>query len=288
MSWTLTDDVEDFAPRALPLLAAKPVENTLALTVLHGVLAGRRHSSEAMLFGWYDDGCVRGDDRCVRGAVMMTPPFEMILAALPADTTSQLVAALRSGCLDIPGVSGEVGAVDAFAAAWTDGTSMRASTAMRLRLYKLTELRHPPRPPAGRPRLAASADAGLAAQWMTAFQTEAGAHQADVEAVVRERIDDGLLWLWDGEAGDPVSLAGRQKTAGGVARVGPVYTPPEHRRLGFGAAVTVACTEDALQRDAEHVVLFTDLANPTSNSIYQQIGFQPVEDRHVVRFTNQA
>ncbi|MDP9319178.1 MAG: hypothetical protein M3O94_08950, partial [Actinomycetota bacterium] len=60
----------------------------------------------------------------------------------------------------------------------------------------------------------------------------------------------------------------------GVTRVGPVYTPPEHRRRGYGAAVTAACTRDALDH-AEDVVLFTDLANPTSNSIYQQIGYRP-------------
>lgn len=37
--------------------------------------------------------------------------------------------------------------------------------------------------------------------------------------------------------------------------------------------------------DADRVVLFADLANPTANAIYQQIGFRPVGDHRVVRFS---
>jgi predicted GNAT family acetyltransferase len=93
------------------------------------------------------------------------------------------------------------------------------------------------------------------------------------------------MWLWENEAGVPTSLAARQRTTAGAARIGPVYTPPEHRRHGYGAAVTAACTRDAL-RSADGVVLFTDLANPVSNSIYQQIGYLPVTDRAVIRFAD--
>jgi predicted GNAT family acetyltransferase len=80
------------------------------------------------------------------------------------------------------------------------------------------------------------------------------------------------------------AIAARNRTAAGVARVAPVYTPPEQRRHGYGTAVTAACTRDALGQDAEHVVLFTDLANPTSNAIYQQIGYRPVRDQQVIHF----
>lgn len=79
-------------------------------------------------------------------------------------------------------------------------------------------------------------------------------------------------------------MAGRNRAAAGVARVGPVYTPPEQRRQGYGAAVTAACTSDALDRGASDVVLFTDLANPTSNAIYQQIGYRPLCDHLVITF----
>lgn len=66
--------------------------------------------------------------------------------------------------------------------------------------------------------------------------------------------------------------------ANGVARVGPVYTPPAHRRRGHGSAVTAAATAAAISEGAEDVVLYTDLANPTSNAIYQAIGYRPDHD----------
>jgi predicted GNAT family acetyltransferase len=69
-----------------------------------------------------------------------------------------------------------------------------------------------------------------------------------------------------------------------MARIGPVYTPPEHRRRGFGAMATAAVTEAALEAGARDVVLFTDLANPTSNGIYQELGYRPVTDRLVLAF----
>jgi predicted GNAT family acetyltransferase len=86
------------------------------------------------------------------------------------------------------------------------------------------------------------------------------------------------------DAGEPVALAARTATAAGVARIAPVYTPSEHRRRGYGAAITAACTADALARDAEHVVLFADVENPTTNAIYRQIGFRPIADSCTVHF----
>ena len=72
----------------------------------------------------------------------------------------------------------------------------------------------------------------------------------------------------------------------GVARIAPVYTPPEHRRHGYATAVTAACTADALARDAERVVLYTDLADPSANAMYQRIGFRPIGGRRVVQFAD--
>jgi predicted GNAT family acetyltransferase len=79
-------------------------------------------------------------------------------------------------------------------------------------------------------------------------------------------------------------MAGAQRPAAGVVRVGPVYTPPEHRGRGYGAAVTAAVSQAALDAGAAGVVLFTDLANPTSNALYERLGYRPVEDRVVLSF----
>jgi predicted GNAT family acetyltransferase len=286
MGWKFTDDVDSFAREAAPLLRRDPVANTVPLTVLgHLQDAGPAELAAAapIVLGWYAD-----TDRAsgeARGAVVMTPPFELLLAVVPDDTVESLATALRSADVTVPGVNGTSDLVDRFSEIWLSGTTLRSETRLRMRLYALTSLVPPPHPAPGRARLAVEDDTERAVAWFHAFHDEVGAHEPGVEASVRTRIADRRMWLWDDEEGTPVSLAARQRTAAGVARVGPVYTPPDQRGRGYGAAVTAACTADALS-DAEQVVLFTDLANPTSNSIYQQIGFRPVVDRRVVAFVD--
>ncbi|HEX2902904.1 MAG TPA: GNAT family N-acetyltransferase, partial [Jatrophihabitans sp.] len=102
-------------------------------------------------------------------------------------------------------------------------------------------------------------------------------------SMVEYRVERQLYWLWLGAGGDPVSMAGRNVTVAGVSRVGPVYTPPERRGRGYAAAVTAACTQHALATDADRAILFTDVANPTSNGIYQRLGYRPIADRVVLR-----
>ena len=174
--------------------------------------------------------------------------------------------------------------VEGFLAAWTSATGARAVPWHEMRLYRLGTLRPPAPEPPGRARSAGLDDLETAVRWLRACEAEAGVPATNVESTVRRAIDDGRLWLWEDETGSAVALASRTPGAVGVVRIGPVYTPSEHRRRGFGTAITAACTAHALDRGAEHVVLFTDLANPTSNSIYQQIGYAPVGDYKVIRF----
>jgi predicted GNAT family acetyltransferase len=156
---------------------------------------------------------------------------------------------------------------------------------MRHRLYTLDGLRPPDPPPTGRARAAVAEDLDLVMDWLVRFHDEAEASAASPQrAMYQRRIELGLLWLWHDEQGVPVSMASRNVSVAGVSRIGPVYTPPAARRHGYGAAVTAACTRDALDGGARQVVLFTDLANPTSNAIYQQIGFRPLDDRLILRF----
>jgi ribosomal protein S18 acetylase RimI-like enzyme len=275
MGWHLTEDVAAYADRAWGLLAASPVENTVALTVIESVRGGRRWSEEPMLFGWYE---AAGE---VRGAVSLTPPYELLLAVVPGDSVAELVAALRDRGVDVPGANGAETVVDRFAALWTSGTDLHAVPTLQLRLYRLQALEHPPSPP-GRARPANGRDLELAVRWKREFAAEAGVPSGDAESVMRTRIAAGRVWVWDDDR-TPVALAARTPPAAGVARIVAVYTPPDRRRRGYGAAVTAACVEDAVAR-GEQVVLFTDLANPTSNSVYRRIGFRPVGDYRVVRF----
>ena len=280
MGWRFTDDPLEYCEHAWNLLAADPALHTVSLTVAAAVRTGYRWSDDRMLFGWHEDA------GGVRGAVSHTPPHELLLAVVPDGTLEELVDGLREQRTAFAGVNGEVELVERFVAAWTAGTPLRHRVTLRLRLFRLGSLVPPDPAPPGSARTATLDDLEVAMSWLRAFEEETDVTRTNVEGAARERIDADRLWLWEDEAGEPVALAARTATAAGVARIAPVYTPPEHRRRGYGAAITAACTADALARDADHVVLFTDAANPTTNAIYQQIGFRPLGDRCTVHFSD--
>jgi GNAT superfamily N-acetyltransferase len=277
VAWRFTGEVEDYAARVWDLLARDPAQQTVALSVIESTRAGRTWGG-APVFGWFEDG----ED--VTGAVLLTPPFELLLAVVPDLAVEALAAALRQHEAPVPGVNGEPGLVTRFAAAWTDGTGLPTRRSMRQWLYALGTLAPPDPPPPGGPRPAVPGERELAVAFIDAFQAEAGAHGTDPAEWFGSTQPDGRVWFWEDADGRVVAMAGRTATSAGVARIAPVYTPPEHRRRGYGAAVTAACSADALARGADHVVLFTDRTNATSNSVYRRIGFERIAEREVIRF----
>jgi predicted GNAT family acetyltransferase len=157
-----------------------------------------------------------------------------------------------------------------------------------MRLYRLDAV-IPPQTVQGRARRAALADKALIMQWLAQFHDEATPDNPaeDVAVVVERRLAHAETWLWCVD-GAPVSLAGCTRPAAGLARVGPVYTPLQHRRYGYGAAVTAHASQAALDAGAAQVALYADLANPTSNAIYQRIGYLPDHDAEERSFAQAA
>lgn len=278
MPWCFTDDVERYAQAVLPLLSATPVECTVALTVIANARA-RPAGDQPRLFGWWVDETGR-----VSGAVSHTPPYELLLARVPDEAVGPLVAALVPAGSRVPGVHGAPGVAGQVAARWTAATGRRAVLQDAHRLYRLGELTPPEPPPPGRCRPGEPGDRELLAGWLADFDRETGMHTPDPPAQVEDREQYGGLVVWTDPNGTPVSFAGLSRPVARMVRIGPVYTPPAHRGRGYAAGVTVAAGRRARQLGAEQVVLFTDLTNPTSNALYQRLGFRPVGDRLVFRF----
>ncbi len=113
--------------------------------------------------------------------------------------------------------------------------------------------------------------------WFGAFAAEVGVDFHNNAGAVDRRIADGTLHVWEAQ-GRPAAFAGRSPVIAGMSRIGPVFTPPELRGRGYASAATAAASAHALALGAQEVLLYTDLANPTSNSIYRKLGYEPVED----------
>ncbi|WP_030721482.1 GNAT family N-acetyltransferase [Streptomyces sp. NRRL F-2580] len=273
MTWTFTTDLTAYLAAAGPAAAAQPVSNTLLLTVADGLRrrGGGAYGDGTPVFGWWT-----GPDRTVVGGLLCTPPFPMVLGVVPAEAVRALGAALRAEPLlaGVRAFNARRPDAEALAAAWGRPTRI----AEELRLYRLAGLVAPDPAPSGRARPATGADLPLLMEWIEAFHEEAGGHGTASETALRERISYGGALLWEHE-GEPVSLAGFFRPIGSASRIGPVYTPPAHRGRGYAAGVTHAATRAAHAAGATEVLLFTDLANPTSNGVYQRLGYTPVEDR---------
>ncbi|GAA4103913.1 GNAT family N-acetyltransferase [Nonomuraea soli] len=265
--WTISEDLDEYTKHAEPYLLTDPVANTVPLTVLANLRAGMPR--DGAYFGWYT---VDGE---VRGAVFRTPPFALGLAGMPLEAVPALLEAL--GGREIDATQGPLPIAEAVAA------GRRITHNRAERLYRLGELTVPAGVP-GHGRVATAADLDLLTGWVTAFLAEATSDPGHgVRQTVERRTARGDLVLWE-DGGAPVAFAGVSLPAGGVSRIGPVYTPPEARGRGYGSAVTAFGSRYALDTRSQHVVLFTDLGNPTSNKIYQAIGYLPVSDYAHITF----
>jgi RimJ/RimL family protein N-acetyltransferase len=272
-----TGDVEEYAAAAAAFLRAEPCARNVLLTVMDIVRTAPLTYSAPASFWWITDAGT------VVGAASWTPPHGLLVSEIPPDAASDLVAAAleRATALGIRpgGVNGPASSARAVAAAWTAATGDTIELERPILLNELGSLTAVPRPP-GERRGGVAGDVPLIAAWLDAFSAEIE-HVApsDSHGVADHMVQSGHVDLWEVD-GRIVCLVG-YRDAAGVLRVGPVYTPPEHRNHGYARWLTYEVTALALERPGvEHAMLFTDAANPVSNWIYQQAGYRP-RDEHV-------
>jgi predicted GNAT family acetyltransferase len=159
---------------------------------------------------------------------------------------------------------------EAFAAAWQALLGASSQPTEQLRLLRCHGLLAPATP-SGHAALATTDDLPLVVEWLDAFTAELDLLSGPAAEVAQSLL--GTTYLWRDEHDVPVSLAGYHPPAREVSRVGPVFTPPEHRRRGYAGAVTSAATQAAYDSGAVDVVLYTDATNPTSNAVYERVGY---------------
>jgi GNAT superfamily N-acetyltransferase len=275
----LHDEAGDFAAAAGALLEADPLRHTMALTVLDGMHRGGEPS--AALLTVHEGGEVTG-------AALRSPGRPTLVSAVLPHQAADVERALAEADPDGDTAHGTVAEAEAFAAARAARTGCRTEPVRRMRLFALDVLQ-PPRGVPGRARLAEPEDVPLLGAWLRAFAAEAG-HEGRATAAEAEEQVARLMRLGAGEMlwevdGTPVAQACAKPVIARASRIGPVYTPPEHRGHGYAAAVTAAASQWVLEAGAQRVVLFTDLANPTTNRLYPRIGYRPVHDAVELLFT---
>ena len=280
MKLTVHSDAGGFLDAAEKPLLADEARNNLILGIADRVRCGRSYGDESPYFLTVEE------DGALVAAAIRTPPFPLIVSCVEdrLDALELLVDHLRAADPDLPGVNGEARAAAAFANRWTERSSGLAEVGMRMRVYALHEV-DPPIGVPGRMRLARAEDVDLIAEWTLGFHEEAvpGDPPSDPRENVCRFMESGTMAVWD--YGGPVSMAGSSRGSKNGTTVSAVYTPPMHRRNGYASACVAALCQRLLDEGKAFCTLYADLANPTSNKIYQRIGFRPVADAAVYHFT---
>jgi len=251
---------------ASEFLASRPAEHHVIATLL-----GLRAATGAEGRYWI----VRDDGGTCVGLVVQSPlTFAATLTPMPREAARAVVAAIVADGVSLPGVNGEVATAAAFAGHWAEVRRVGARPLIGMRLQQLGHLRHPEGVP-GHDRAARPGDLDVLRRWMddfAAFTNEPPASEADV----LHRIEEGQLSVREVD-GVAVCLVGHTAPMSGLVRIGPVFTPPEHRRHGYAGACVASVSAHALSQ-GHGCILYTDLGNPTSNSVYRALGYGTISE----------
>lgn len=281
-------DPAEFLAVAGERLAADPVVSTVVATVADRAVreGSAGHDLHPQAPHWY--AVARDAQGLVSGIAMRTAtaaPYPLFLLQMAADDVVRLAHACFERGEIAPG-NGALPAARLFCDELVRLAGGRVEVREHTRLFELGELTLPEVAPAGALRPATRADAELCRDWFGRFHVEAaeqaghpGTHTTADSFTLEEierRIDGGQVWLWVVD-GAVVHLTAANPPAFGVSRIGPVFTPKEHRGRGYASAAVAEVSRRILD-DGARACLFTDQANPTSNRIYEALGYRPVVD----------
>jgi RimJ/RimL family protein N-acetyltransferase len=283
MRWELATDLAAFDARVRPLLEAH-VENNVVATVLAGTGQGQFRSAPPVLAVGVDG------DGAVTAAALRTSPWPMLCTAIAPEDAGPLLDLWLERDPELSGINALRDTARAIAGAWALRTRGSDHCRTAMAMHSLAAVMDPPRPAPGRLVAATAADRDLALRWWDAFVADSHVIDAGPEAraaTVDFRIAQGHLYLWEDE-GRPVSMVATNPAVAGVIRIGPVYTPDEARRRGYASSAVAAISRQGLDAGAHTCMLYTDLANPTSNKIYADVGYRRFAEWEERLFTPQT
>lgn len=212
------------------------------------------------------------------GIAMLNGPYNLFACRQADAAAAAIIEAVVESGLAPPGVTAEARVAERAAARWCELTGQHAELQIAHTVYAL-EGRSALTGTAAEQstaRAAGSNDIAVLAGWLDAFHAEALPHDPPVDnsQVAASRIAAGEIWLCEFRDA-PVAMAAISHPAAGVARVGPVYTPPDNRGRGFAAIAVAAACQHGFDLGSTTVMLYADQTNPTSNGLYRRLGFRP-------------
>lgn len=277
MHVTRFDDAAAFRDRVLPYLLPHEAEHNLMISIILRLANDTER--------WGEDPpvlCAVDDGSKIVGVATQTPPYKLVLSEMPVKAVGKLVAFLQQTAVALPGMMGPRDVAAAFATVWASGAGAIAHPEQQMRIYQLDAVMPPPQP-SGYASMATEEDLDwLTDCWRMFFAEVEVEEQRNIGDLAQRAIAEGRVWLWR----DPLPVATVTycgPTPHGM-RISNVYTLPATRQGGYGTALTAAVSNHLLGTGRRFCYLYTNLANPISNSIYQKIGYRPVSDVDAYQF----
>jgi GNAT superfamily N-acetyltransferase len=260
-------DAKEFLSITEAFRSQDPIGTGLVTSIVDSVASGHRvYESHSF---W-----VAKDSENVVGIAIRTAPYGYVVVPMSTKACQVLAHAICEADPDFPDVAGNRQAVEDFSAS---SGKVRVETEGEL-IYRLRQLRAPE--PFGSMRQATMEDFGFLKGWMEEFMAETGLLAFDTENVVRLVIERGGYFILN-VTGEDVSFGGHSKilgfTSGNIGRIGPIYTPKHFRKRGYASLITAYISQLLLDQGALPT-LYTQATNPTSNKIYQDLGFELVDE----------
>ena len=219
----------------------------------------------------------------------MTPPHNLTLYATDNQIDNEALSCLIQGIagtdFSVPGILADKELAEYFARVFATYKSIKYRIHKEMRIYELVKVNHDV-PVIGKIRLAEEGDMAFLPYWIEGFNCDCFDMTPSVKPdpnPYRYHINKKKLYILEHE-GTPVSMAQMNREMQTVCGVGQVYTPPYFRGKGYASSCVAAVSTLILERGFTKCVLYTDLANPTSNSIYQKIGYKPICDSLEIKF----
>ena len=279
LTFTCTSSPAEAKTWFASLVEDQPLLMSVVASVADGLIADPgRHDNPR----WWA-GREEGADGEIVAAFMHTPPHPLHIAVATTDQAAQLAEHLAAQRDSLPGVGGRRSPAEAFRDAWTRCTGAGATTSMEVGAFDLPQRAHVPFDVPGGYRHARADELALADAWAQDF-VDAIEHTHRKAGSLHDHIASGRVGFWVDTQDRPVSMAYASPANGGVTRISGVWTPPDVRGHGYASAVVASVSNE--QMDLGNLcMLYTDLANPTSNKIYQAMGYRRIGDNISIEFS---
>jgi len=225
-------------------------------------------------------------------ASIRTPPYNQIISVTDQiESITVLVDLLIRYNHEIPGIHGFKKGAQVFAELWKAKKGKNPVLYMNERIYQLKEVNQRIQDRF----LFENASEGvkeLLIKWGKHFVKEihinAPPEQLDrivqrMEVIIPKSIQKKNIFILKAH-GTIVSIARASRGTPNGQAITLVYTPPQYRHQGYATELVAKLCTIVLKSDKKFCYLYTDLSNPTSNSVYIKVGFQPVIDVDEYRF----